>query len=429
MSRDNLLLLTELVRMAAEKEPQNAYWRQCEAVFQYTLQNQDAVEKAWHRASSRTNWNDYQSIRIQKFLDRMAHESGAEMAWHPAVAYQLTSTDTPRMIYSLGSSLIDESSTLDTRWATFENGLLLRDGSKNRQAAKYGHNLMEIAATGSKNSILKRREVTATKMQFPLDLLKQRSDTDSQIAVRGLKVNEAYSALVFSPTSAANLAKLTGQAALSASLPGSLALTGTIAGLLLGTLILFRTEQPSKPWPIAVPLTLAFGIGLATYFLTKLLLPAFWVFLVLALFALRPPIALQSTPPKATLSIKLLCFSFGVLTAAIVCAGATASSTPFQSLISALPSGWWSDIQSTIFYSLLVLIGMYLFLAQVIAYRLRRSAGKFILHISKTTLAVAALGCFFCSVILTPVCIMWDHKIHTELRMISLNETAYYLNR
>lgn len=429
LSRDNLLLLTELVRMAAEKEPQNAYWRQCEAVFQHALRNKEAVEKAWLRASSRTDWNDYQSNRLQKFLNRMTEESGSEMAWHPAVAYQLISIDGPRMIYSLGSSMIDANSSLDSRWATFENGLLLRDGSKSRQAAKYGHNLMEIAATGSQSSILKRREITATKMQFPLDLLRDRSDTDSQIAVRALKENDAYAALVFSPTTATNLAKLTGQAALSASLPGSLALTGSIAGILLGVLILFRSEQPSKPWPLAVPLTLAFGIGLSTYLITQLLLPAFWVFLVLALFALRPPIALNSSPAKATPAIKTLCFSFGVLAAAVVCAGATASSTPFQSLISALPDGWWQDVQSTVFYALLALIGAYLFLAQVIAYRLRRSAGKFILHISKTTLAVAALGCFFCSVILTPICIMWDHKIHTELRMISLNETAYYLNR
>jgi len=429
LSRDNLLLLTELVRMAAEKEPQNAYWRQCEAVFQNTLKNQEAAEKAWQRASARTEWKDYQSNRILKFLNRISAESGAEMAWHPAVAYQLLSTDAPRMIYSLGSSLVNDSASLDERWATFENGRLLRDGAKNRQASRYGHTLMEIAATGSSNAILRKREITFNKMQFPRDLLEKRSDTDSQIAVRGLKENDAFDALVYSPASATNIAKLTSQAALTASLPGSFAITGLISAIFLALLVLTRSESSHKVWPTAIPLSLAFILGLGTYLMTQLLLPAFWVFLVLALFGLRPPVALQSTPGKATPTIQLLCYSFGVLIAAITAAGATASSTPFQSLVSALPDGWWKDVQSTVFYGLIALVGAYLFLAQVVAYRMRRSAGRFIIHISKTTLAVAALGSFFCSVVLTPVCIMWDHKIHKELRMISLNETAYYLNR
>lgn len=427
LSRDDLLLVAELVRMASENDPRNAYWRQCEAVFQDMLDNDEAAYRAWERASIRPFWSDYQPERVKKFVGRMETESGAEMAWHSAVAYRLLSNDCPELIYHYGQSTIDHQSPVDERWITFQNGRLLRDGARTRESAEYGHRLIEIAATGASETV-RPRDVTTNRLNFALDFAKQNKDTRAQIALRTLKENEAYSAMVFGPDAGRDFARNAGSAALAASLPGALAFTSTICGLLyLAFRILNRTKVRGSV-PLWVPLSGGFFAGLAAYFVSRDPLASLWVLLVLGLFAVRPAVALHTPAqlhPLAWTGSAL----FGGLFAALGCSVAIAGSVPFRTMAGALPSGWWSNPMTTLIYGLVGIAGMFLIYAQVIAFRTRRHGGVTCLRLAEGAFAAGALGCLFCAVIATPLCIVWDRQVGKELRMIALNETGYYLSR
>ncbi len=427
LSRDDLLLVAELVRMASEQDNRNAYWRQCEAVFQQFLSNDQAAILAWNRASNRPYWNDYQPERVKKFLDRMEFESGATMAWHSAVAHNLISSDCPRLIYEYGINTIGPQATMDQRWTTFQNGRALRDGARSRNASEFGHALVEVAAAGASASG-RQRDITTNRMNFALDLAKKHQDTRAQIALRTLKENEAYTAMVFGIDAKSEFRRRSAAAALAAALPGSLIFTAGICGLLYIAFRLLRPVNFRLNIPLAVPLVLGFLLGLIAYHFSGNVLASLWVLLVVGLFAVRPAVSLQ-TPANLHPLAWIGAAGFGALFAALGCAVSVAGSTPFRIVASEFPSGWWHHPLLALGYGLAGIAGMFILYAQTVAYRTRRPGGKTCLRLAEGAFLVGALGCLFCAVVVTPFCIMWDRQLSEELRMVALNETGYYLSR
>lgn len=423
------LLLAELCRNAAEKDPLNAFWRQSEAVFQNELGNKIAAKTAWSRASKRPNWNDFQNQLTQNFLKDFIIESGAEMSWHSAVAIQLRTSAIPQVTSKLGKSILSEDQSLLNRGETFMNAMLIRDQAKSKAGAYFGYQLAELAATGPFNTQGSKRERTFLREEFPTELHKVKQSLLADHVARGLRENDAFQALVFSADTNKTLTRLSGQSILLASLPGALLFGALISGILLLATYLIPIHKLGDPLRPIYPTLTAFIVGLTTYVLTKQVSISLWALLIIALFSIHPPINLISP----ALKIPRLSLIFGSFTAvcfvSIVVAGAIVSATPFTTLSSSLPDGWWNE--PTIFLSqgLLLVSGAFILFCQVSAYRLRRPAGRFCIVVARNALTQACFSCIFCSIVSTPAAIYWDHKINIELKKIALNETAYYLNQ
>jgi hypothetical protein len=429
LSEKDALLLAELCRNAAEKDPQNAYWRQSEAVFQYALGNTVAAKTAWSRASKRPNWNDFQSQQIKTFLSDMGKESGAEMSWHSAVAAYLRSTATAKVIYSLGIKMLNEDPSLQCRSETFINAILIRDQSRTESSSKYGYDLAEIAASGPFTSPGSKRDKSFIRAEFPTELNKVNLTVQANQVDKGLRENEAFQALVFTTDAETHLRKLTGQSILLASVPGAFLFASACAALLLllaYCIPLHRLGDPVKP---IVPTVLALILAVSFYGITRNIIMSLWILLVTALFAIHPPISLISPTLKIP-RLSLISGSFvAVFLCALIATGAVVMSTPFQSLAVFLPEGWWNNPAQFFTDGFLLTIGGFILINQITAYKLRRPAGRFCVTIARHGLAQASLACLFCSIIFTPAAIYFDNKINQDLRKIALNETAYYLNR
>ncbi len=423
------LLLAELCRNAAEKDPQNAYWRQSEAVFQFALGNKAAAETAWRRACKRPNWDDSQSQQIRTFLIDMKRESGADMSWHAATASYLRSTAAPKVIHSLGVQILNQNPTLACRSETFLNAILLRDQSRAEASSYYGYLLAETAATGPFLTPGSKREKSYIRAEFPTELNKSNQSAIADEVDRGLRENEAFQALVYTAGSQTNLRKLTGQSILLGSLPGALLFAAATSGLLLLLSYLVPLHRLGDPVSPAVPTIIALVVAVTVYIITKQVPISLWILMVIALFAIHPSISLISPTLKIPRLSLFIGSFFSIFLCAFIAAGAIIASTPFQSLAAFLPTGWWNNPTKFFGEGFLIVIGTFILANQITAFKLRRPAGRYCITIARHGLTQACLACLFCSIIVTPAAIYWDSKINQDLHKIALNETAYYLNR
>lgn len=422
------LLLIELCRTAAEKDPTNAYWRQSEAVFQDTIGNPDAARMAWERASQRSTWEDFQPKLLELFFRDIQSESRIAMAWHPAVAAYRRSHALPQVVSEFGSRLLHSDPSLKSRGSNFLNGSLIRDNSRSRIASNFGVSLAESAATGPYPVPGSKRASAYVRAEFPTNLAKSEPNISVEQITTGLKRNEAYEALVFSRDTKTTLRKLTAQSILTASAPGAFLLTAILCGcisLLASVINPLKMPRTSPLLPAAVGLI----VGVVSYLFTQDLALSLWLLVVPAIFSIRPSLELVATAPRINFSTQTLSTLLAMLFAIVVTAGIIALSAPMGALRGSLPEGWWSNPQPMIMRGALFSLGLIAILAQFQAYRYQRPAGRVLVLLLKGSFRHIALACTLCSIIATPLCIYWDSKIISDLKQIAFNETAYYLNK
>ena len=129
--------MVELTQIGAANEPDNAFWRQSEAVFQERLGNIEVSRESWKIASLARTWDDYQTAHREKLIDDLETEYGRRLAWHVAVAKSLKSSTASRSLLAFARRLHTEEEQahdLELRLATLRNGVLLRDGSRSSEA-------------------------------------------------------------------------------------------------------------------------------------------------------------------------------------------------------------------------------------------------------------------------------------------------------
>ncbi|ARU40814.1 hypothetical protein CCB80_06520 [Armatimonadetes bacterium Uphvl-Ar1] len=422
------LLLIELCRTAAEKDPTNAFWRQSEALFQQAIGNEEAALVAWQRAANRSSWTDYQSLQLKEFIAQFKAESRITMAWHYAAAASRRSSDLPRMVSSLGTGYILSDQSLDSRRTAFLNGNLIRDNARSKVSASHGYNLTEFAATGPYPIPGTRRERTFNRAEFPTEIIQVGDPDRAKVIANGLRKNEAYQALVFTRDTKKPLQRLTGQSILTSSLPGSLLITAVIFLALHALLCVCPCAKFPRLAP-SLPAILGLVAGSTLYVLTQQPLLSLWILLILAIFSVRPPLELLATPPRIQPSTQIIGSILVVMIGISVTCYAIVNAPPMTSLRESLIDGWWTYPEESMGASILFFAGLLAILAQYSAYRQQRPAGRFLILLTRHAAKHAALASLLCSIILTPFCIYWDSKIQPDLMNIALNETAYYLNR
>ena len=132
-------------------QPDNAYWPQMKAVL-LDLQGKEAsAEAAWVRASNRTTWNDEQTARLLALRQRIADRLSWNESWTYGYVYFERSEAAATVIQRFASKLVkhtdlDSDSGLRLRYATVQNGSLLRDGSRSIRVGLHGYDMVERAS-------------------------------------------------------------------------------------------------------------------------------------------------------------------------------------------------------------------------------------------------------------------------------------------
>lgn len=88
LTQNQALLMAEIALAGKESEPENAYWLQMSAVFQQVLAHPEESAESWQAAAELTRWNDYAPARAARKIEGLEEETGENLAWHRAVAWE-----------------------------------------------------------------------------------------------------------------------------------------------------------------------------------------------------------------------------------------------------------------------------------------------------------------------------------------------------
>jgi hypothetical protein len=434
LSQDELLLVLEVVQAAAEQDPDNAFWRQAEAVFLWKRGNDAEARDAWETAALASRWSDYQNSRLQAVLEGLSQESGHTLGWHNALVDSRKSFVVPRTILSFARNSLrgDSATDFDLRLATLRNCKLLRDGSRTVDGAAMGMDTVDLAAYAPvpRVGLVSPRELSAARDSF-LNEVRARSPEVEEEVKQAFRENDARVAFISPGESFFQKRVLAFVAVTAATLPGALVTIGLIgAGLYLLGWAFSRSRTLQRV--LTPPWTQVLGIaaGLGVYLTTELFFPALWAAVSLVSFGVRRDDERQALPGGLGkgygVSIAVLAIGFSLLLALYF----VAKSVPGEYVLeeSGVASGpvvnefALLSLAAVIASLALVSASVWGFLSRIPAERL---AGPSIAKFGATV----CLGCFAVGVILVPVSIAVDRTAGETLSRIFQNEPTYYLTR
>lgn len=429
LTTNELLTFVEIAQASAEREPDNAFWAHTEAIFQQSLGNPEASVRAWKRASRLDQWNDYQNQRLAQYVADLDKEEGRQMAWHWALAYSVKGFHTPALIAQYGLTQLRNDNSLDSRLDLIRSGLLVRDGARSRLGGELGWQMIESGALGTSIALDSRKEFVARRFSF-VDQLAQANRNDDAIYVNSvLASNEAWDAALKGIEKQNRPRFLSTQAAIIATLPGSLLLAALASTLVyaLGTLfrsVLFKFKEG---W--LLPAILAAVVGSILFFVTRLTFPTIFIIIVLAGFLIRPRVApLDRKEFHFDAWMVWASAIIGLMFLVAITGVASFQSPPVKTVDD------YADLGLNLIYSretgltlAVIFTGALIGLAQVWAYLRRRdpyiASGMALKSMGMTGLVVGiVLGVVTC-----PLVIAADRQLTDTLSQIVQNEPTYYL--
>lgn len=323
LSADDLQTLLRVAGHAAKSEPGNAFWLQMTSVLEMKAGNKDKARDAWLKAAVCTSWKDYQSERLFGVARILSSESGTPMAWHAARALSLRSDACANVIRQTGSAIIANSSTtskggLLIRYATLENGRLLRDGARSISGGMSGLTLIELASQPPGIKVPERspRNLIVSRAEFVKNLRQEGFQDEAKIAERAFSVNDAWNAFLDRDVADDVKMRLVQTSILTASLPSALLMTSLIG------LVLFAAGRALARWPkltavFRAPISPILGsvVALALYLTTDLILVALAAVLCIGSVALSPTKVRSRPPDELGPLFTVVC---GTLTAAFI---------------------------------------------------------------------------------------------------------------
>ncbi len=424
LTADEALMMVEIAHQGAESEPQNAFWLQSLAVFQRALKNEDACQKAWRRAAGLLEWNDHQSERIRLLLSELAAESGKQMAWHYYTAASSRDDSMERAIYSLGVSLATGGPLRD-RYDSMRNGVLLRSGARTQSGSRLGYQLVEISAIGRRVPPNDSRSAVYERFRFVSDLDRASMRDEATRARQELSDNEGWRAFVLSRQAHDDLQSYAEQAALAATIPGSLLLVSLVFGAL-------RTGSVFVPWKPSLGRIVQQGspvlgllLGVGMYGWTELLWPSLFVTVAVSTLVLRPAHVMPGGPTRPSYPFVLLQSVMGFVTALLLTGAVCAYAPP---MIAAGAEGRFSEALPVASAAAMI-VAASVASTSAWAYQWRRcSAGVLRLGLGRFVGGGAIMGTV-AALVLAPVCIVWDKSLAVEMEQMAANTPAYYLSK
>lgn len=277
-------LLRDLARAQADREPENAFWRQMQALLEF---DRDEATKAWMQAARANTWNDFQNQRIEQIGQELTGKGTAPTSWHYAVLARERSLSHVRRLHSFSSSLLLKSANsveaLAIQVATLENAALIRKGSRSISVGMVAVQMQETAVAGTS------AELTVSPKQRDLSRLQLERQLQSEQRARIsnlLRESDAWVSFMSTPEVQERREHLWRTALLSHVLPPAILIAGFLGAALAAvgfglrkSPLLQRAFQP----PFIMVLAVLSSVGM--YLLTQILAAALATVLSLSLFA------------------------------------------------------------------------------------------------------------------------------------------------
>lgn len=432
LTQDQVLLMIEICQAAGEAEPDNAFWRQMESVFQSLQENEEAAKRAWARGSLAQDYNDYQVARLQSVVTSLARDANGDFAWHTGVALSKKSTAAAALISGHAQKLVTEfrqSQDMRMLSSTVRNGRLLRDGARAVPAAELGSKIINIVPGGTLMTPASPRQSVENRNAFLTKLSRQGLTQEYEVSSDAFTSDDAWHALIPNTASVFRRDTLRHSVA-SATFPGAMILAGFASAVvaMIGSMIGKRPDFQKfiQKW---LP-TLGIVLGVAVYFLTGLVFPAIWTTIVLAGFAVAPKRLLPTVPKRLGIGFDLSQSILSGMGACFLVAYFMTSSMAASTLADALqlPSSLKPASPVMLAWALLS-VSFSLATSQVWAFlNNRRSAPVAGIGLVRFG-ATAAVACIIIGIASTPLMIAWDNELSETLTRLFRNEPGYYFNR
>lgn len=253
---EKLLVVAE---WAGRTEPNNAFWPQAGAAILSALGRRKEAEASWLKASRATNWDDHQTDRLKLVVADLKNHSGAGSSWQVLVAHSLRSLGMAQAIERYARSLVNEHDMathddLAVRYATLENGKLMRDGSRSWGILNIGADITEMASYPRNiETDPTRKSLVLARTSF-IDALRKAGLLDDVDNVdKAFKSNDGWIYLIRSVDAKERFKQLALASVLTTSVPSALLCVALVAALLwlAGGLLLRRPALQTifrLPW-------------------------------------------------------------------------------------------------------------------------------------------------------------------------------------
>ena len=453
LDHDQTLTIVEFALNGARQDPDNAFWRQIEAVFLHKLVNDDATQqqnldneaasrKAWEVASSAVRWDDYQTDRLNSILDGLKEESGRTLAWHIVLAESRKTEVHARVLLAYARELLSgqlERKDFFLRLWTLQNGKLMRDGIKTANGSQYAIEMIDLAAYSpyveDRGFEDVSRHVEPPLVETSRDQFRELSadfrPSAAEIIQTAYKENDAWVAYVNPDEAEAERERVLVVSVLVATVPGTLITIGLIGGAIFLIGVVFSKSKHlqlllTAPWAQISGLV----IGVAVFYVTDLVFPAIWTSIALASFGFRREKNREAIPQGLGATYALLIGLMSVSFTVIVSVLLISTSVPAVYLFEGVELAWLFGVSAQSLQSLAAIIcSLVLVSASVWGYvhhyPAERLAG---VSIKKFGLQVC-LGCLALGVVIAPLSIALDHKYGETALKVFQNEPNYYLTR
>lgn len=433
ISKGDLERLIEVAGASGKGDPDNAFWPQIEAVFLWKSGKKEQATQQWLRASHATQWNDYQSHRLQRVRQDLQAIDGGPMSWHAAAAYFQRSTAVPRAIEWMLRGIVKQGfhppEEVQLRLATLRNGRLIREGARSVIVGDYGANMVEqavlpfeIRPKGTpKDQILARYAFVASIRPFG-----ERTVLEVDEAFR---TNDAWFALAV-PTQAQESARKHSAASIFLACTPGILLGIALIGLALRGIVFLFEEMPKSQALLQPPIAPILGIfaGVAVYLQTGLALAAIAVALCFGFLAYEPARVRKHRPDRLGTGFRAAVIILSILFGVLIGGFWLGVSAPGQEILPNLRVPVEAFGGNTLLLSLAALVLSLLLLAAPGWAIVERVPTPWATVVTLREFARRLFwGAMIGSVIATPLAVYLDNQIQESMTVLLTNEPARYL--
>lgn len=425
--------LIEVAEASAKGDPDNGFWPQIDAVFLWKAGKKDRAMQQWFRASHATQWNDYQSHRLQRVKQDLQAVDGGPMSWHAAAAYFQRSTATPRsiewMLRAFFKLKLSEPDAVQLRLATLRNGRLIREGARSVVVGDYGASMIELAAMPfsvqpkgtPKEQLLARYAFVASIRPFGERIVEEVDDA--------FRTNDAWFALAV-PTQAQESARNHSAAAILLACTPGILLGIALIGLALRGIVFLFEEMPKSQALLQPPIAPILGIfaGIALYMQTGLALAAIAVAMCFGFLAYEPARVRKHRPERLGTGFSVAVLILSVLFAILIGGFWLGISAPSQEILPHLKFPIEAFGGNTLLLSLAALVLSLLLLAAPGWAIVERVPTPFATVVTLREFSRKLFwGAIIASVIATPMAVYLDNQVQESMTVLLTNEPARYL--
>lgn len=419
--------------LMASRDPDNAFWRQVAAVIHAKRGEMVEADRDWVQASKAAKWDNQAGARNSLVLDALEQADGGALAWHGAAVKRLEAMDTIRAIESFArESLrrkgITTNEDLLFRYATLENGRLMRDGAKSLATGQIGYGIVELssypqevqAPSTPRKLILARTGMTSNLQQAGFGL-------EAERVAEAFRTNDGWKALMPLEDAGERFRQLGIWAMFTVSLPGAFFLVALVGANLWGVGELLKRPALKKiVKPSAAP-ALGLMVGLLVWQATRQVLAAISVAASIAFLAFTPPGTRnveQVDMGKAFLKSILFLTAAFIVPAVLFVVYVNAPS--WEVLTSISPAHTYNINTSSFAIPAIVALALALVSAPAWAYGLRVTTVGALGATFRTLGKQVFVACLTFAIALTPIAALLDRDNSENLRKLATNEPVYY---